>query len=463
VAPTGKINPRKAALQIRDTTTDEGRTVKGGEALYYKKGGTLEITAEKGLFLKSQEQNLTLKTDLPVLFDCRGRGDYFTGESLGQMDIPEFSAHVDHSATYIKSKEPEIRRGEYEFERSLPYKGEIFVSTGDEVSPESIIGENRFGPPRLFIIDIQKLVGYERKLSEADIAEGLLVSVNDRIRIGTKIFREKAGILGTHTIYRSSVRGLVTRIEPSGLLIVREIQDYDGKPRTVNVAKILDIKPHHISGYLKFKTGDFVEKDQALAVDLKRRLFVKSPTTGTVKMVDTRTGTVTVQYDITPVPLKAFIKGRITDVREGLSVKIRAVGTIVYGIVGFGGENSGILKVVRNSDEAFHGASGHVLVSTEPADEGMLRKCAESDVSGIVAPSIDHMDWVNFFGQETNVAITGDEDIPFTLILTEGFGQLPLSKELVTLFDTMEGRTASLTGRTQIRAGVIRPAVIISD
>ena len=59
------------------------------------------------------------------------------------------------------------------------------------------------------------------------------------------------------------------------------------------------------------------------------------------------------------------------------------------------------------------------------------------------------------------MAITGTEQVGFTLILTEGFGTIPMAPKTFTLLSGHAGHKASISGATQIRAGVIRPEIII--
>ncbi len=59
------------------------------------------------------------------------------------------------------------------------------------------------------------------------------------------------------------------------------------------------------------------------------------------------------------------------------------------------------------------------------------------------------------------MAITGDEDIPFTLILTSGFGSFEMNEECAEFLNKSVGKYVGISGRTQIRAGVTRPMVII--
>jgi hypothetical protein len=47
------------------------------------------------------------------------------------------------------------------------------------------------------------------------------------------------------------------------------------------------------------------------------------------------------------------------------------------------------------------------------------------------------------------------------VIATEGFGALPMSDRTFKLLRDMEGRMSAINGATQIRAGVLRPEIII--
>jgi hypothetical protein len=51
--------------------------------------------------------------------------------------------------------------------------------------------------------------------------------------------------------------------------------------------------------------------------------------------------------------------------------------------------------------------------------------------------------------------------VPFTLIITEGFGLVPMAQRTFELLGSLAGRNASIDGATQIRAGVIRPEILV--
>ena len=64
-------------------------------------------------------------------------------------------------------------------------------------------------------------------------------------------------------------------------------------------------------------------------------------------------------------------------------------------------------------------------------------------------------------GSTLGVVITGHENLGLSLILTEGFGDLLMSKKAFSILSRFEGHPTSLNGSTQIRAGVIRPEIVI--
>jgi hypothetical protein len=84
-------------------------------------------------------------------------------------------------------------------------------------------------------------------------------------------------------------------------------------------------------------------------------------------------------------------------------------------------------------------------------------------VKGIVTGAFHDKDLKQLLGYDLGVAITGTEKIGLSLIITEGFGTINMAKKTFDLLASKEGKKASISGATQIRAGVIRPEIIISD
>ena len=59
------------------------------------------------------------------------------------------------------------------------------------------------------------------------------------------------------------------------------------------------------------------------------------------------------------------------------------------------------------------------------------------------------------------VAITGTENLDTSLVVTEGYGNIKMSERTYNLLKSHDGKFVSINGATQIRAGVIRPEIVI--
>ncbi|MFH0931305.1 MAG: hypothetical protein V1890_05165 [Candidatus Zixiibacteriota bacterium] len=80
---------------------------------------------------------------------------------------------------------------------------------------------------------------------------------------------------------------------------------------------------------------------------------------------------------------------------------------------------------------------------------------------GNCSGGFDDKDLREFLGYDLGVAITGSEELGITLVVTEGFGQINMAERTFDLLKSKQGKMACINGATQIRAGVIRPEVVI--
>ena len=105
--------------------------------------------------------------------------------------------------------------------------------------------------------------------------------------------------------------------------------------------------------------------------------------------------------------------------------------------------------------------SGKFLVGGSGVTYEALQKAAEVGALGIIVGGIMDKDLIGFLGYDIGVAITGSEKIPLTIVATEGFGKLAIAQRTFDLLKSLNGRSGSINGATQIRAGVIRPELIV--
>jgi hypothetical protein len=169
-----------------------------------------------------------------------------------------------------------------------------------------------------------------------------------------------------------------------------------------------------------------------------------------------------------PIEIDAYIPGKVLEVMPNEGAVIETNAAFIQGIFGIGGEGHGKIKVavespteVLDGDKITPEDKDMILVGGSLVTLDAIKKGAEHGVSCIVSGGVRHEDLISFTGEEVGVAITGQEELGITLIITEGFGKMVMSQSTFDLLSSFEGYTASVNGATQIRAGVLRPEIII--
>ena len=245
-----------------------------------------------------------------------------------------------------------------------------------------------------------------------------------------------------------------------------------GKVFPINLANQLSVAPGEIKEYLTKKEGERVEKDEILAENKPLIKWFKteipSPVAGTIESVSTVTGQVLLREPPRVLELLAYVDGAIVETIPQHGVVVETTCSLVQGIFGIGGETSGeIVMAVKAPDEPltpshFTAAmKGKVVVGGSFLSADAMKQAKAVGVAGLVVGGIHDEDLRALLGYDLGVAITGTEQVGFTLILTEGFGTIPMATKTFTLLSAHAGRQASISGATQIRAGVIRPEIIV--
>ncbi len=245
-----------------------------------------------------------------------------------------------------------------------------------------------------------------------------------------------------------------------------------GKVFPINLANQLSVAPGEIKDYLSKKEGDVVEKEEILAENKPLikwfKTEIRSPVAGTIESVSLVTGQVLLREPPKVLQLLAYADGTIVETIPQQGVVVQTTCSLVQGIFGIGGETSGeITMAVKAPDEPFTPAHFNstmkekVVVGGSFLSSEAMKQAKAVGVAGLVVGGIHDEDLRALLGYDLGVAITGTEHVGFTLILTEGFGAIPMAAKTFKLLSTHVGRKASISGATQIRAGVIRPEIII--
>ncbi|MDR2338506.1 MAG: hypothetical protein LBE20_07735 [Deltaproteobacteria bacterium] len=251
-------------------------------------------------------------------------------------------------------------------------------------------------------------------------------------------------------------------------------------PSEIYIVRIPDktgIDTLQVKAGLLHKVGDSVQKGE-LIFKLKTcwglwTTQLESPVSGVVEFFNTSTGHLGIRPPATTLQIPAYINGTVTEVGTDKFVKIEATVAMLQGIFGIGGERFGqilVLNIANNQvvtreylSNLGVSLAGLVLIGGSSFDLSALDFALEQKAAGILTGSITSKVLRNFVGYNLGTAMTGDEKLGLTFIISEGFGELAISERVMKIAKTLQGQMASINGATQVRAGAMRPEVIVSS
>ena len=253
-------------------------------------------------------------------------------------------------------------------------------------------------------------------------------------------------------------------------VVARTLLPGDAVP--VNLAKRLGVSASELSHRILRPLGETIQAGDALARTKGFFGFFQaefpSPLSGTIESISKVTGQVILRGHPIAVQVVAYLAGTVIEVIPHEGVVLEADVALIQGIFGIGGEAFGTLCLVAKSPDddltehviqAEH--RGWIVVGGRRITGEAVRKAIEMGVAAIVAGGIDDHDLRNILGYDLGVAVTGTEKLGITIIVTEGFGEIAMARRTFDLLAAHAGQQASVNGATQIRAGVMRPEIVI--
>lgn len=244
-------------------------------------------------------------------------------------------------------------------------------------------------------------------------------------------------------------------VEPLSIVARTEVP---GRYRILNVSQALRVSPRLAEKYIRPRPGQTIRSGQVVAGRRTRfGLFprlVRAPQDGIVAAVGG--GRVLLETEGEPVEVRAYLPGTVSDVLPKRGALIEAIGALIQGVWGSGGESFGVLKVLVNEphqplraraiDVASHGA---VLVGGSTMDQDALQQAMELQVRGILIGSLDP------------ALLEMASQMPFPIVATEGLGSVPMAQPIFQLLRTNDGREAAISGRFKLGWGTLRPEIFI--
>jgi hypothetical protein len=245
-----------------------------------------------------------------------------------------------------------------------------------------------------------------------------------------------------------------------------------GNVTPLNMANALSVPPVEVPGIMLKKVGDTIAPGDILARTKGIFGYFKneyiSKIHGTLESISKITGQLIIRHEPIPIQVKAYVHGKVVQVIASEGVVVETKASLIQGIFGVGGETLGKLHLCTNDPQAPVTADqirpemqGKVVIGGARMTREAVDKARQLGVAALVSGGIDDQDLKEILGYDLGVAITGTEQLGITLIITEGFGDIGMAKKTFELLQTHAGKEASVNGATQIRAGVLRPEIVI--
>jgi hypothetical protein len=247
-----------------------------------------------------------------------------------------------------------------------------------------------------------------------------------------------------------------------------------GKVTTLNLINILSCSPAELGNYMLKIEGDRIEAGEIIAETKPFiawfKTSVTTPISGTLESISKITGQVILREPPLPVEIQAYVDGEVVEIIPEEGVVIESKGAFIQGIFGVGGEVWGTLHMLTQSpdqhltpDQLDARCKGKIVVGGNLLTLAVIQKAREVGALGLIGGGIRDADLRDLLGYDLGVAITGSEQIGITVIVTEGFGAISMARKTFDILTENSGREASMSGATQIRAGVQRPEIIIPN
>lgn len=223
----------------------------------------------------------------------------------------------------------------------------------------------------------------------------------------------------------------------------------------LDVARILRISPDRAERLIQCKEGDRVQAGAEIAVG--RGVFprrVRAPRDGRVVIVGG--GQVLMETGETKLELRAGIPGTVIEIVPNRGVIIQTAGALIQGVWGNGRMDSGALvKLAEAPDHILEAGQldislrGSVILGGMVKDAETLQAAAQLPVRGLILSSIP------------SALIPQAQEMRYPILLTDGFGSLPMNSAAFKLLGTNAKREATVNAEIYNRYSGAKPEVII--
>ena len=223
----------------------------------------------------------------------------------------------------------------------------------------------------------------------------------------------------------------------------------------LDIARGLGVPEREVNRFLIRERGERVEAGEIIAgpVGLTRRT-VRAPADGRVAAISG--GRVLFEARGRLLSLQSSVPGTVVSTDGSTVVIVETTGALIQGVWGNGREDFGVLRRLGQDGSTRLDNSlldinhrGAILMAGICADPAPLHQAAELAVRGLI------------LGSMTSDLVPLVRRLGFSVVLTEGFGEISMNTPAFTLMSTNAGRDVAVDGRMVSAYEHVRPEVVI--
>ncbi|MCA9397805.1 hypothetical protein KC573_03165 [candidate division WWE3 bacterium] len=259
----------------------------------------------------------------------------------------------------------------------------------------------------------------------------------------------------THTINRSLPPNAQILVKVGDVVRPEKIVGIGRKSagfRNIDAAKVLGVPSNELSQYVTKTPGSYVNKGEVLG-EKKSLLGIKnkpliSPADGILSDINTDNGVISLEYMPEELRVVAGVSGTVTEIDpNGPEITIKTDVLEVKGALGLGKRREGSIHIVGQPDlplsEKQIGPTweNKIIVGGSLLTRQVLYHCVALKVQGIITGGMHWEEYASLIGSRGRF-----EDIGISIILTEGYGNLPMSPKLFQKLQEYEGKFSFIWG-----------------
>lgn len=262
---------------------------------------------------------------------------------------------------------------------------------------------------------------------------------------------------------------------PYDLVVLRT--EIKGDLQIIRLAEKLGMEPEYLREYVTISPGDQVSVGQRIFE--KKSLFSffnileNSKFSGQVEFISESNGHIGIREPSNLLEVRAFVPGKVIDISKNRNIKIESHVGLLQGAIGYGGEVSGKVYFIDIDSSAILDRSildslpkfitPTIVVGGMSFSREFFLEARDKNIVGIVTSSLQSKAVREVLGTSVFGTSPAYSNYMPVVIVIEGFGNLSLSSQAREFFKYANGKIASMHGLTQVRAGAIRPELIVHE